>query len=186
MVNTQRPSRGTGVWRWRRRDPAAARPRARAPRGAGARRGLRHRPEDPPRAAAARTDQDLDREHAVQEPGPRPQSWRARAGVHARVVRCGRDDRRSPAGARGQQAVVRQQRPAWWGHKGGEPLQRLQRVHQERRRAVAPGGSTTPPSEHAPRSGPSDAGSAPRRPAERGPHDRRQCPSHPGPARGPK
>jgi hypothetical protein len=101
MVNTQRPSRGTGVWRWRRRDPAAARPRARAPRGAGARRALRHRPEDPPRAAAARTDQDLDREHAVQEPGPRPQSWRARAGVHARVVRCGRDDRRSPAGARG-------------------------------------------------------------------------------------
>jgi hypothetical protein len=47
--------------------------------------------------------------------------------------------RHAPAGARGKQAVVRQQRPAWRGHKGGEPLQQLQRVHQERRRAVAPG-----------------------------------------------
>jgi hypothetical protein len=186
MVNTQRPSRGTGVWRWRRRDPAAARPRARVPRGAGARRGLRHRPEDPPRAAAARTDQDLDREHAVQEPGPRPQSWRARAGVHARVVRCGRDDRRLQR-ARGAS------RP-WYasnGRRGGgtRVANRSNSSSGSTRSAVEPSrqeGSTTPPSEHAPRSGPSDAGSAPRRPAERGPHDRRQCPSHPGPARGPK
>ena len=100
--------------------------------------GLGHRAHDPARAGTAGTDEDLDREHAVVEPGPRPPSWRARAGVLARVGRCGRDDRRSPAGARGQQAVVRQQRPPWRGHKGGEPLQQLQRVHQERRRAVAP------------------------------------------------
>ena len=34
--------------------------------------GLRHGPEDPPRAAAARTHEDLNREHPVEEPRPGP------------------------------------------------------------------------------------------------------------------
>jgi hypothetical protein len=37
--------------------------------------GLRHRTEDPPRAAAALRDQDLDCEHPAQEPRPGPASW---------------------------------------------------------------------------------------------------------------
>jgi hypothetical protein len=41
--------------------------------------GLGHRAEDLPRVAAAWTNQDLEREHPAQEPGPRPPSWRPRA-----------------------------------------------------------------------------------------------------------
>ena len=40
--------------------------------------GLGHRAEDPPRAAAAGTNQDLDREHPAEEPGPRPAAWAGR------------------------------------------------------------------------------------------------------------
>ena len=104
------------------------------------RMGFGHRAEDPPRAPAAVAHQDFDREHAVEELGPRPPSWSTRAGVRARVVRRGRrDDRRAPFGPWGEEPVIREQGPARRGHKDGEPLQQLQRVHQERRRAVAPG-----------------------------------------------
>ena len=48
--------------------------------------GLGHRAHDPARAGTAGTDEDLDREHAAAEAGPRPLSWSARAGVRARVT----------------------------------------------------------------------------------------------------
>ena len=64
---------------------------------------------------------------------------RAPASVRGVVRRGRRDDRRAPFGPWGEEAVIREQGPARRGHKDGEPLQQLQRVHQERRRAVAPG-----------------------------------------------
>jgi hypothetical protein len=57
--------------------------------------GLGHGAEHPPRAAAARTDQDLKREHAAQELGPRPASrdWGRRPRVGRRRRR---DERGEP------------------------------------------------------------------------------------------
>jgi hypothetical protein len=73
--------------------------------------------------------QDLDGEHPAEEPGPGPSARGSRARRRARVVRGRlvrrrrRDERRSPCGPRGEQAVIGQQGPARRGHEGGEPLQ---------------------------------------------------------------
>jgi hypothetical protein len=86
--------------------------------------GFGHRAEDPPRAPAAVAHQDLDREHAVEEPGPRPSPRESPVGVRAGVVRRGgRDDRRAPFGPRGEEPMIREQGPARRRHEGGEPLQ---------------------------------------------------------------
>jgi hypothetical protein len=67
---------------------------------------LRHRPQDPPRAAAARTDQDLDRKHPAQELGP-GSAARNRRRRRPRVGRRRlRHDGRSPASVRGE-------KPGW-------------------------------------------------------------------------
>jgi hypothetical protein len=97
-----------GGYRLRRRLGGQAERREEPPHGVG----FGHRAEDPPRASAARTDQDLDREHAAEESAPGPSPGGSPAGVRARAVRRRRDDRRSPAGTRGEDAMVGEQRPA--------------------------------------------------------------------------
>jgi hypothetical protein len=70
--------------------------------------GLGHRAHDPPRAGTAGTDEDLDREHAAEQRGPRQPSRRPRGLGASRlgVTRSCRHDRRASAGVRGQYPVV--------------------------------------------------------------------------------
>ena len=75
--------------------------------------GLGHRPHDPARAGTAGTDEDLDREHAAEQRGPRQPSRRPRGLGASRlgVTRSCRHERRAPAGMRGQYPVVGHRRP---------------------------------------------------------------------------
>ena len=85
------------------------------------------RPEDPPRTAAARTDQDLERKHPAQErrPGPAARDRRRRPRV-GRGRR--RHNGRSPTGPRGEDPVIRQQRAPRWRNQDGQAFEQLQRI----------------------------------------------------------
>ncbi len=102
--------------------------------------GLRHGAEDPPRPATAVTHEHVKPEHPAQELGPGPASLDRRRHRPHVGRQWPRHDGRSPASARGQHAVVREQRSARRGHQGRQPFQQFQRGQEERRACSARSG----------------------------------------------